>query len=297
MLRNMEKRRNILITIAIALSAALILIRSCSEPTYEQVSLTDWLEIYVTTAQLEEGAINWRLGSGKAPQSEPLRAKEAGNAIRQMGPQALPYLIKWMKARSSPPPNHEADPRLYRAFVGFVALGTNAAAAIPDLAKIASDSTGPGVPFAIMALIEIGPAAIPALTNTLISPVKLVYKEHLLRDLKGVFPGKSAAIPILTAALKHPDGKITRDAAELLGKLGEQPNIIIPHLIGALNRPEYYVRITAAEALACYGQQARPAVPKLLGALKYEDKRSQEYYLQALRKIAPEALPNTDANQ
>ena len=290
---NVRTRTKLLALLATLMLFAFGFLRLGSEPSYKAMSLSQWLDYYAATASLDEPSVNWGLQSGESPALGSPQAKEAAEAIRQMAPKAIPFLLRWLQTRSAPPNNHEADKRLYRAFAGFVALGTNATVAIPELAKVAANPNAPGAPFAIRILIGLGPAGVPDLMNALVCPHLEITKVRILEGLKQIPPGQIVAVPILLEALKSSDGAIARDAATLLGSIGKQPDSVVPALIAALHREEYFVRIAAAGALARFGDAARSAVPLLLRATESEEARAQDYFRQALLKIAPETLTNS----
>lgn len=120
----------------------------------------------------------------------PAQSRQAGDAIRHIGTNALPCLKAWLKA--SPPynPFRRATHELLRRFpsalglkslgdwaeadmtalhfelapIAFKVIGPDAAPAIPDLEKLASDPAGKrSAYFATFILADIGIQAVPAL--------------------------------------------------------------------------------------------------------------------------------------
>jgi RNA polymerase sigma factor (sigma-70 family) len=87
----------------------------------------------------------------------------AAKAIREIGPQILPRVMEEIDASLPAEDGASHDDRLSRATLAFAALGTNAAAAIPEL--LARTEKFPG--YVPNALASIGPAAVPALQQCL----------------------------------------------------------------------------------------------------------------------------------
>jgi hypothetical protein len=107
------------------------------EPKYEGHTFTYWME-------------HWN-------PYEPTSNNEANAALRTMGPEAVPYLVDWIKQ----PPSYS---RPQRALAVFKILGPDAKTAVPDLVK----AIGQNNSYPERALVCIGGDAIPALTNRLI---------------------------------------------------------------------------------------------------------------------------------
>jgi len=112
-----------------------------SEPKYQGHTFTYWME-------------HWNA-------YQPGANSETEVALRTMGPEAIPYLVDWIKQ----PPNY--GPGLSRpkwALAVFKMLGPQARAAVPDLVQ----AIGQNSSYPERALVCIGRDAIPALTNRLI---------------------------------------------------------------------------------------------------------------------------------
>ena len=137
------------------------------EPRYAGKKLSDWVQ-ELTLNGLEADS----------------RIKQANEAIRQIGTNALPHLVKWIayeppdwKMRLRRAAVHwpfefgrewmtvdKKDRRAYGARLAFHVFGPEAAAAIPGLAKVAANSSRKsGAARAVGALGDIGPAALPTL--------------------------------------------------------------------------------------------------------------------------------------
>lgn len=91
------------------------------------------------------------------------------------------------------------------------------------------------------------------------------------------------AVPFLIDALKDQDGDIRRDAAFMLGGMGDER--AIPALTEALKEPDEEVRFHVARNL---GKFKEPAVPYLLDALKDPDEHVRRYAAWILGVIGDE---------
>ena len=165
----------------------------------------------------------------------PGRTNVALLAIREMGTNAVQYLVGWM-AYEPPAWRKRIAPRLpskarnwlrskelrsATALNVLFALGTNAAPAIPSLAKL-SRSTDPAVANrAIACLCGIGDLALPALTEALKDPAT-PHRDRIPVMLSKVQPqsrNTNNVVQLLAAALRDPDPKVSRSAADALWML------------------------------------------------------------------------------
>lgn len=168
----MRRRKPLLTGIACAavLLATLITIRRPpsreSEPTYAGHSLSEWMAtnaIAVVTSDIA-------------------RSEQAENAIREIGTNAIPYLLRWIAEEPPIPPTAAAklpapvtenpvaqlvidgpnNQRAFDATYAFSILGTNATSAIPRLNLLIADTKRPVTAHrALTALAYIGAPAFP----------------------------------------------------------------------------------------------------------------------------------------
>ncbi len=138
----MKRLRIISIMVAVLFLGILaIAVFRAREPRYEGGTLTEWVDDYL------------RVESGDFPTREDEEAmRKCKHAIRQIGTNAIPALLKWMQATDSPMRvklNTLLDkqsliqfrfPDAYhchwRGYIGFRTLRKNAVAAVPDLTKL-----------------------------------------------------------------------------------------------------------------------------------------------------------------
>jgi HEAT repeat protein len=214
------RRRWLLAAIVAALAVWLAVPR---EPRHDGLSLSEWV-----AAPAE---------AGRSPE-------EAAAALRSMEPRATATLLRWLQTRESRwrrrlcelaarqnwftlEPDRAWERREW-AVSGFALLGTNAAPAIPRLARLVDDP-------------EIGPAALGA--------------------LRGI--GLPSA-PVLLAALTNNNAEARNGIVQILAN---EPFIdlpqALPSLLRALDDPDYQVQLTALGALAHCGRQPQVVWPAL----------------------------------
>jgi HEAT repeat protein len=188
-------------------------------------------------------------------------SRNAGDAIRSLGPVALPSLIQLLKA-SRTIHSDQQSLRIHAAWV-LRDIGGTAEAAVPELIRMLQADWHREREAAANALGKIGPAAIAAV-------------PHLL--------------PLL--ANDQDDG---RAAAEALGGIGRGA---ILDLIPLLKDANPLVRAHAAEALGLVGPDAALAIPRLLPLVTDAASASplsvivREVVVEALGRIGPASIPH-----
>ena len=71
-------------------------------------------------------------------------------------------------------------------------------------------------------------------------------------------------VPGLLEMLRKQDEVYAGEAAEALGALGLEPEVVVPALVQALHAPGQRLRNKAASALGDFGARARSAIPALI---------------------------------
>ncbi|MDW8308068.1 MAG: HEAT repeat domain-containing protein, partial [Verrucomicrobiales bacterium] len=102
---------------------------------------------------------------------------------------------------------------------GLGLLGTNAAAAAPELARALRDPQGRIRQEAALALLRIGPAAVPHLTDALRDGSPQV-RQAAAFALGEIGPAARAAVPMLAHRLGDGDEWVRRTCAGTLARLG-----------------------------------------------------------------------------
>jgi HEAT repeat protein len=191
---------------------------------------------------------------------------EVTRALRGMGGAAEERL-----ARKALPVLSEAlgdpDRSVREAALWWLAeIGPRAGAAVPVLAReldcdpLCMDGT-----LALNLLKKLGPAAVPALTALLRHPEPFV-RAAAARSLGEFGPAAEAALPALLAAARAADGKGRAEALVALGGLRNQADNVVPTLRDALRDPETRrAAMHGLRRLAPWSREAREELDAALG--------------------------------
>jgi HEAT repeats len=219
------------------------------EPLYQGKPLSFWLNGY------DSGSF-----SGTNAALAPTR-QEADTAMRHIGTNALPALLRMLRTPDSPfkdmlsnlarkqrfikiqPPMH-SEMQHFTAMWGLCAVGSEASNALPQL----------------MEIYERHPNA---LSQQIVPAV-----------LSGIGPSAQAAIPLLIKGTAHTNENVRMNSIYALGQIHAAPDLAVPALIKCLHDPSPYIRANAARSLSMFGNSARPAVPALLALLKEEQAKA-----------------------
>ena len=259
-----------------------------SEPVYEGKWLSEWLVEYQRGIPAPENDGDSQLLA---------RAEEA---IRQIGTNALPWLLHELSAKEAThgdalPANFssgEAIKRRCLATIAFPILGSSAKTATPKLVELLNDKQTSYT--AATALGGIGVESIPLLTQALTNQNAWV-RESAARVLGTFGPKAQDAIPALINCAKDRDDSVRGFATFSLGQIGREPDIVIPVLTENLRDVDRSTRWSAACALGKFGGHAKSAFPALLKAMRedHADFREvgnfREMAKEALKQIDPEA--------
>ncbi|MDB6065659.1 MAG: repeat-containing protein [Pedosphaera sp.] len=223
------------------------------EPVYERKGLSEWLEDYINLP--------------------PDELEKANQAVRHIGTNAVPTLLRYLQAKDSPLTDRlfalaqkqhfikvyhiSARERQFEGALGFRGLGAKAKDAIPLLRKLYEDATPEGRARIAWALGEIGPEA-------------------------------KSTIPLLLRALGDANVELRASAAHALGGIHAEPELAVPALIQCLQSQNRDLPRIAADALGKFGADAQPAVPALVQLLNRKDSEIQMAGSRALRLIDSE---------
>ncbi|HUG36544.1 MAG TPA: HEAT repeat domain-containing protein [Candidatus Limnocylindrales bacterium] len=259
--------RRVLVVCAMAWLSALVVapVAPAQEARFEGRTLTEW------TAALAD------------PQTRVRR--QAVAALMTFGPAALPGLTQALA---------DADPEVRLAGAkGLGRLGAAARPAVPALVEAMKDRVGIVRRVAALSLGSIRPStpeAIAALVRALGDPDAAVLDNaaHSLLDLG------QAAVPALTEALKHPDGGVRAGAAVALtagvqfGQFRPVSAETVRALIEALKDSQPDVRDEVARVLAEVGPTGRVA----LGPLREVAQRDP---VESVRRTAERAIERLES--
>ena len=251
-----NRRRAILLA---ALFLAVVCVLVCfilpaPEPMYQGRTLSFWLE------------------NNYQHPSDAAISQAASNAVRQAGTNAIPVLLRLLRARDSAietavlhwfdghprvkAPLVSADTQNMAGYQGFLLLGQDALPAVPELIKI----------------FEADPGTLSA----------AVIAEIIFN----LGPGADAAAPALVrAATLSANPNARANGIHALGALRNHPEIVVPALTNSLQDPWFVIRVNAIQALDNFGTNARPALPALTNMLSDPDPLVRLSAVNTLRKL------------
>jgi uncharacterized protein YmfQ (DUF2313 family) len=239
------------------------------EPVYQGKRLSAWLEHYPI------------LTSPAGADFYQRQAQEADEAVRQIGTNSIPTLLRKIKAIDSPltiwfmgmasrqnvtrtrfTPAEEWN---WYAAMGFRALGSDAKQAVPMLLEIyeshRSDKRQQVSSAAALALGGIGLAAsnaVPVLLRGATNMNLVRLREHSVRPLREIHARPELVVPLLIGCLHDPDQSIRRYAVDGLGAYGAAASGALPALAEVLNDEDKWVRKAATNALLRISPAAAP---------------------------------------
>jgi len=270
-----------------------------SEPHYHGRGLSHWLAV----ARSSDASADQR--------------QEACDAIRQIGPNALPDLLRWAIGHRSQTKikiqtfirqhptafipkwlrkwadTYPDQTRANEARLAFLILGPKAAPLIPELTRLATAvPPEPGEYWAISTLGDIGPQALPALITTMDGSVRK--KIAALGAIRNLGTNAFPTLPRIIRLLDDPERYVTYASASTLGDLGLNPQLSIPALIKCLQHSDSHLRMMAALSLARFGPDAHVVIPELQKAESMEtDENAKSALQQTLRFLDAKAPSNT----
>ncbi len=259
------------------------------EPEYQGKKLSEWVELASNTQE----------------------EQKAQSAVRQIGTNALPWLLKWTKHE----PWHEKHHGILIAFLpttlkerisatgwkqtglaakGFQALGAQATPAIPQLNTIVHGEQWASSLIALDALVEIGEPAVPALQGIMADPQWLLRQNAIIAigNAGRLGTNELAAINLLIPALYDTNRQFAFMAATMLKCFGDQTERVVPELVQCLNSSDPELQVAAIASLGHFAKKAESAAPNLTLKLEVPDRRIRLEATNALRRIAPEVLTN-----
>jgi hypothetical protein len=296
----MRKRWKWLILVGCAALVCILTLtfRRNHEPSYNGRTLSEWVAIY-------GGSV------GDASNiASPADRQLAANAIRNIGINALPYLLDWMDATTSwheiaahfaerPPawiiqhsplvwvPGADAlQVRTADATVAFGALGAIGAPAIPELTRRANLTNTPSRrEAAILALSFLEPSVAPHI-KTIISNREPTARVLAVTYIRSLGTNAQPFVPLLIGyLLTNNNGFATTISARTLGELKLDPDLAVPALTKSLADPRAWVRLEASRALIEFGEFARPALPALSIATNDPDPNVRASAAEAIRRL------------
>jgi len=227
----MRRRSLCLILVVLVVLAGVIVVLTTRErePEYKGKRLSEWVRGYGIY--------------------DPIRdIRETDEAIRHIGTNALPYLLKWVRyerpswrtkfyAVVNPlvglvAPSRklaDEDERVERgndAAIALIRLGAKAEGSVGELADILNDAKAPGSgALAAHVLSYLGPAGLPPLYTALTNqqpPLRLRpadFRCQLAKSIGRVVTNALPAVPSLILLLSDPDERVRRAATNAIRRI------------------------------------------------------------------------------
>jgi hypothetical protein len=251
----MRPRRNDLIAgIALAVIGGIIWLLVPAEPRYQGKRLSVWLR------SLDRSPMQFHASGLVVDTNHP-----AAQAILHMGSEAVPFLIRELRARDSAAKIKlmellrkqslvpiELTPAFVRqrgAIEACFALGPTAKAAIPELTERLSESRISQTT-RTFALAAMGPDALPFMISALTNRDPQV-RICMASAFRNVPYDAEEAVPALITCLRDPDDyRIRVESAYALAHINKRPDLVLPALTNNLDDTNEMVRSQTASALA-----------------------------------------------
>jgi hypothetical protein len=268
---------------------ASVAIAADQEPSYNGRPLSQWLGDMRLSAPT----------TGHEPYEE---------AIRAMGTNAIPTLLKWISYKPSPSdhssqsgetvppwrPNYNLNPeqRAARAQYAFESLGAVARPAIPELTRLARTSSDPGLGDCCATVLAfIGPAAIPSLLSlaTNSPPWTRYYAIGVLQRF-AKDPEAALVVPVLMNCLgdTNTDFPLEGPVEGVLDAIG--PAVVVPALTNALRSASGLARQRAFLWLSLFEYEdptnvPPTMVPTLRAAMRDPDSEVRRSAISIMRRM------------
>lgn len=265
--------------VVFGLLLAITAIASDPEPTYQGRSLSEWLR------DLDP--------HGMYPANDP---PPEIVAIRKIGTNALPLLLKWIQAEDpweAPKPNLAPCynmPRSERAARAFAILGDTAVPAVPKLTRFALTTRNEQrADRCIDALAGIGPASMPSFIK-IMTTGRYGARFSALESLPGLQTDNTPALQAIITCLTEKDESLGLRAAQTLCEASIPEPILIPALTNALQTASPPGRAHIYRCLSWLKIPAHAAIPAVRVGLSDRNGEVRTNAIWAAQRIAPDLL-------
>jgi hypothetical protein len=211
----MKKQRAKIFLVASAWLVTFVVLAGNAEPSYQGHTLTEWAD----QINPEEAFI-----AGKEP--------PAYNAIRQIGTNAIPSILKWL---STGP--------LQRARTVYFILGEKLSPAVPDITRLALHlKEYKRFDDCVEALGCIGPAAVPGF-KMLLTKGRPEVQFSAIEYLPMLHTNVVELLPAIVKCMVGKNDEVGGKAASILGELEIPHSVLIPALTHALRTASGQARL------------------------------------------------------
>jgi HEAT repeat protein len=286
------RRRLLLVGLAFAiLLVTAFLIGHREEPVYQGKPLSYWVT---------------RLGSDELHGAR----KDAVEAIRAIGPKAVPYLLEWMPhGQPRRPPwlerswqwclgwlhlraaqKQKEAPGSFCIECAWWALGTEGKSAIPSLARVINQPPRAMHNYSAWtasatAISYLGPDAIAPMLAAATNMQGLDELWELIKNFENLGTNGAPAVPALIQWTNHPYYFVRAGLATALGGIGKRPDLAVPALLAGLHDSNSMVRRDAANALGAFADDSDAVLPELIKTLNGDDREARGGALSGLGRI------------
>lgn len=220
-------------------------------------------------------------------------------AIRTMGSNAIPALLKWMVEKDPPEPQKPNLAPCYtvaqseRAVLAFFILGEAAESAIPELTRLALTTRDPErAEKCVDALACIGPASLPSFIKILTNGT---YRARFsaLEWFPALHVDNTPAMPAMIKCLTDKNENLGFRAAQTLSEASIPEPTLVPALTNALTTASPGGRARIYRCLCWLRVPARAAVPAIHVGLSDHNGEVRTNATYAAQRIAPELLTHS----
>jgi hypothetical protein len=291
-LPHMRRRIYLIVFGVILLTLTGALLFHSNEPSYEGHTLSEWMELWVTNSP--------NPGVSFTTQKQEEERLKAIEAIRQIGPKSVPFLLRWIDYEP-PDWNIRLQNHLQSASHGknalgqhiihflekpsvlkkgsgktFFLLGPTAEDAAPGLAKLL-DSPKPGVANdARLMLTLIGPKGLPPLLVALTNQSR-TDRSDIAISIGGMGSNGRPAIPLLVRCLKENSHGRNADFSLVIAlqNLKADPADVVPALTDFVADPKRREKFSI-RYLGNFGAAASNALPVLRKAMEDRNEETSQ---------------------
>jgi hypothetical protein len=267
----MRKRLQIAFAVSLVVITAVVAFQVVRpqehEPVYQGKPLSAWLREYA----------GWDIG----PAEWALAKRRSEIAVRQIGTNAIPALLRMIQKMESPRMSRLIDlwdqhfanrnhlptwirhPSWYKnqarylnmeGEIGFKILGASAEQAVPALISVYESTLSMDSVTAMNSriavgdsLIDIGPAAIPYYLRW-VGSTNEAQRLTAVHALSQIHSEPSVVVPVLVNFLSHTSPLVRTEVAEGLGNFGTNAQQALPALVPLLSDSNHLVRRAATDA-------------------------------------------------
>jgi HEAT repeats len=296
---DVNRRQRVVVSLLVCLVAVVLAIvwPREQEPVYRGKKLSEWL----VTEGWAEGYRS--LNEKKEPDAD------VGEAVRQMGTNALPFLKRWIWYETPVWRKRLADTayrvnqglgswcdgsKLYFRAVGaaeaFAVLGPLGKPVIPELAGVLRSTNSEAVERAVCVLNNIGLEAVPTLLAAVTNrAMRGPWTGHLRVAMSRLGTNASLVAPTVVGLLEDEDEMTATMAVYWLENMRGVAGVA-PALGRSVRSPLVGVRLAAVRALGRFGEEGRAEAPALVHALSDPDIMVRKVATNALGHVAREML-------